>query len=227
VVSEITLVRPFAVAEAFENETVPKLASGSTRQFERLVPLAAHCAGASAIHSADEVSSALGVRVLVNVAPVVASASVRVTWLPATLTSALTVSPGEIVIGMATDAAGISSYQAEYLGVPATQSELVPICSSPFDEDEAPPRPTQKLESFVARAAQVTAGCTHVPFTSENVCPEAMYPDQLLLIWFALTRAIVVLAVLAAWATPAGLSAATAAAARNHFFIAPWKRRFV
>src|SRR5262249_43337620 len=155
---------------------------------------------ASAIHSADEVSRfVVSMTVFVNDWPVVASASVRVTWPPATLTSALIVSPGEIVSGIATEPAGISSYHAEYLGVPVTQSEFVPICSRPFDEDDAPPSPTQKLELFVARAAHVAVGCTHVPLTSVNDCPVAMYPDQLLLVWFAFTRSVV-LAVVAAWA---------------------------
>ena len=157
-VFEIAPVCPLAMAEALVNVTVPKLASGRTRQFEREVPLEAHCAGASAIHSADEVSSEVAVTVFVNVEPLVASARVRVTWVPATVTSAFIVSPGEIVIGMAIDGAGINSYQAAYFGVPETQSEFVPICSRPVEDDVAPPMPTQKLESFVARAAQVTAG---------------------------------------------------------------------
>ena len=83
------------------------------------------------------------------------------------------VSPGEMVIEIGTDGAGMSSYQAEYEGVPLTQSLFVPICSRPFD-DEAPPRPTQKLELLLVRGAQVTVGWTHVPLTSENDCPLAM-----------------------------------------------------
>ena len=76
---EMPLVWPFAVAEALVKATEPKPASGSTRQFCRVVPRVAHCAGASAIHSADEVSSEVAVRVFVKVEPVVASVSVSVT----------------------------------------------------------------------------------------------------------------------------------------------------
>ena len=53
--SEIVPVWPFPVAEDAEKRAVPKFASGSTLQRE---PRESHCAGASAIHSAEVRSGA-------------------------------------------------------------------------------------------------------------------------------------------------------------------------
>src|SRR5689334_2863407 len=75
--SEIVPTCPFAVVVEPLNCTVPKFASCSGRQ-----RLPKHCAGASAIHSADDVSRREGVRVVVNVWPVVTSSSASVAAVP-------------------------------------------------------------------------------------------------------------------------------------------------
>ena len=90
------------------NVTVPKLASGSGWQ----LPSCVHDDGASAIHSALEVSGLLICSVLLTEPPVVWSDSPIVTSVPLTLTSAEMWSPGRIVRPNLTGAEGTSSYQA-------------------------------------------------------------------------------------------------------------------
>ena len=133
------------VAEALENRTVPKSVRAST-----LVPPGVTAEGASATHSADEMSGEAMVRVLVNDLPVVSFVSRSVTDVPLTFTDAEMRSPAETASGTLTEAAGTSSYQAEYRTVPsAEQSASVPVCSSPLVDVESPPSPTQKADAVV------------------------------------------------------------------------------
>ena len=100
---------PPAVAEAFVNLTLPKSESVTVRQ----APSAEHSDGASATHSADEVSGAAMRLTFVTDLPVVTSVTCIVTFVPATVTVAVIVSPGSIVSGIVMLGAGTSSYQAE------------------------------------------------------------------------------------------------------------------
>ena len=106
--SEIGPVWPFAVAVAFVKSTVPKSDSGSGVQ----LPEPSHWDGASAIHSALEVSGLGDATVFENDCPVVSSFSENEVLEPLTLTLAVMWSPGWIVRLSWTGAAGTSSYQA-------------------------------------------------------------------------------------------------------------------
>ena len=99
---------PFAVAVAFEKSTVPKSDSGSGVQ----LPEPSHCDGASAIHSALEVSGLGDATVFVNDCPVVSSFSENEVFEPLTPTLAEMWSPGWIVRLSWTGAEGTSSYHA-------------------------------------------------------------------------------------------------------------------
>ena len=126
-VSEIVPAWPFAVADEPLNAAVPKSASGNGRH-----DLRPHRDGASAIHSADEMSSWSGLACVLKVAPVVTSVIASVTRPVLSETSAEIVSPADTCIVIGIDAAGSSSYQTEYTGRPLMQSDSVPICSSPL-----------------------------------------------------------------------------------------------
>ena len=72
-----------------------------------------HCAGASAIHSAEEISGEAIRSVRANAAPVVWSVISSVTRVPATCTWAATMSPGDTTNAFTfTAGAGTSSYHA-------------------------------------------------------------------------------------------------------------------
>ncbi len=101
-------VWPFAVAEAFVKSTAPKSDSGSGVQ----LPEPSHCDGASAIHSALEVSGPFACSVFVNDCPVVLSVSENAMFEPLTPTLAEMWSPGWIERLSWTGAAGTSSYHA-------------------------------------------------------------------------------------------------------------------
>src|SRR5262249_51608334 len=98
-----------AEADASVKATVRKSASGRgvhpTRQND----------GASAIHSAEETSMPLAVVCVVYALPVLRSWMATVMVVSCTLSWALMVSPGAIVMGSSIGLAGtgISSYQAE------------------------------------------------------------------------------------------------------------------
>src|SRR5580704_254883 len=87
--SEMGPVCPFAVAEAFVKSTVPKSDSGNGVQ----LPEPSHCDGASAIHSALEVSGLGDETVFENDCPVVLSVSENDVLFPLTLTLAVMWSP--------------------------------------------------------------------------------------------------------------------------------------
>jgi hypothetical protein len=125
---EIEPMRPFAVvARAALKLTVPKSVSGSVRH--ALSP--EHSDGASTIHSADRTSTDGTFSAFENEPRRVRSVSFNVTWWPATLTLALIVSPGLIVIRIRRLGSGTSSYQAPELDTPGrVQSSSVPIWSS-------------------------------------------------------------------------------------------------
>ncbi len=96
------------VAAALLKLTVPKSVSGRTA-----VPPGVSVEGASAIHSAEEMSGAAILSVLVKLLPVVAFFSDTVTAVPFTLTEAEMRSPAWILRGTFTEPARRSSYQAE------------------------------------------------------------------------------------------------------------------
>ena len=107
--SEIVPVWPLVeVAVALVKRTVPKSVSG-----RMVVPPGVTAEGASAIHSADDVSGELIRRVFAKLLPVVRLRSFTVTLVPLTLDRG-----GDVVAGVrpsgrpCTEAAGTSSYQA-------------------------------------------------------------------------------------------------------------------
>src|SRR5262249_46930622 len=106
--SEIVPVWPPAVADAAEKTTLPKFASGCVRHEARP---RVQSDGASAIHSAELVSTALAVTCLEAEVPCVTFWSAKSTVVPVTVTEALTVSPGETATDSGTEAAGSTSYQ--------------------------------------------------------------------------------------------------------------------
>jgi hypothetical protein len=72
--------------------------------------------------------------------------------LPATRTSAATVSPGRTSTGTSTAVAGLVSYHEEYeTTARSEQSTDVPICSSVRDRAVAPPSPTQTATELSGR----------------------------------------------------------------------------
>ena len=90
-----------------------ELDRAEVRQLERqAVVVPKHRDGASAIHSADDVSRTEGVDCVVNVWPFVSSVTVSVAVVPSTLTSAEIVSPGATSTGTRTDTSGSTSYHA-------------------------------------------------------------------------------------------------------------------
>jgi hypothetical protein len=101
-------VWPPAVALALLKPTEPKLASDRVWQ----LPDESQTDGASAIHSALEVSALGTSTVLVACWPVVWSLSVRVNVEPLTLTLAESLSPGWTAMPSLTWPAGTISYQA-------------------------------------------------------------------------------------------------------------------
>ena len=120
--SKPSVVRARAAVKSIE----PKLVSGSGSQ--KLVVV--HAEGASAIQSAELVSTDLAVICFENDSCSVWSVSRRVTRCPKTTTLALMRSPGLTVIRMLFIGEGTSSYHAEDVMVPeALQSSSVPICS--------------------------------------------------------------------------------------------------
>src|SRR4051794_23283752 len=164
--SEIGPVWPSAVAGASLNAIFPKSASGSVWQLSS-EPWQAE--GASAIHSADEVSGLSISSVLLKLLPVVLLVISIETWLPSTPTVVETVSPGLTSRSVVTGASGTSSYQVVYSGEPLLQSTSVPACSSAW-APVTPPMPTQKAAT-PAPLSQFASGCTHVPETLENCAP--------------------------------------------------------
>ncbi len=107
--SEMVPVWPAVeVAAARLKLTVPKSVSGRTA-----VPPGVRVEGASAIHSAEEMSGAAILSVFVKLLPVVAFFSETVTAVPFTLTDAEMRSPAWIFRATFTEPAGRSSYQAE------------------------------------------------------------------------------------------------------------------
>jgi hypothetical protein len=81
------------IAAAFVKVTLPKFASGTTRQR----PVEVQAEGASAIHSADVTSSgSVVVTVRVNRVPRVTSLRLMIVRCPFTTTAAVIVSPGAI-----------------------------------------------------------------------------------------------------------------------------------
>src|SRR5205085_9997850 len=111
---------------AWTKDRVPKSLSGSwTQLFARSQP-----DGASTIHSA-EVTSGEDIRfVALKLVPRVRSRSRSVTRVPFTSTVAAIVSPGRTLKWIVWDAAGTSSYQAEYEDRPEpVQSNSEPTCS--------------------------------------------------------------------------------------------------
>jgi hypothetical protein len=132
-----------------------------------------HIAGASAIHSAEPVSTAGALVLVANDAPVDRFPNSRFTVLPRRLSRADTSSPGRMASGISTGGAGKSWYQAEYHGVPpAVQPANVPSCSSARYVRSAPPRPTQKAAELSGRL-QTMRGWTQLPETAENARPPA------------------------------------------------------
>jgi hypothetical protein len=143
------------VADALVNFTVPKSVKGSWTQ--RLDVL--HAEGASATHSADEVSGADMSSVFVNFVLRVRFLICKVTEVPVTFTDALITLPGKTLNLIGTLAAGTSSYHIEYVALPvAVQSAEVPICSSACELSEKPPRPTQKAEYVERELVQLAVG---------------------------------------------------------------------
>ena len=98
------------VALAPLNCAVPKSASGSGVQLDRS-PL--HVEGASAIHSALEVSGSLIWKVLSNDPPVVVFDSDMVTLVPSTVTLPVMWSPACTAMSTFTGGEGTISYQAK------------------------------------------------------------------------------------------------------------------
>ena len=143
------------VANAFVNFTVPKSVKGSWMQR----PDAVHADGASATHSADEVSGVDMLSVFVNFVLRVRFLICTVTEVPVTFTEALITLPGKTLNLIGTLAAGTSSYHMEYVALPAAlQSAEVPICSSACELSEKPPRPTQKAEYVERELVQLAVG---------------------------------------------------------------------
>ena len=152
-------------------ETVPKSASDTGWQ----LPAAAspwQTDGASAIHSAEEVSGESIWSVRLKLLPVVRSVSAIDTWSPSTPTEAEMWSPGWTSRPTFTGAAGTSSYHALYSGDPLEQSTSVPVCSSALDSEVAPPMPTQNTAS-PRLESQLACGWTQLPETFENCAPVA------------------------------------------------------
>ena len=108
--------------------TVPKFVSGTTvqRRFE------VQSEGASAIHSAEPVSSCdPALRRLLNRVCLVRFFKLSTTWPAETTTAAVTRSRGRTVSSSLTGPAGTISNHAEYVTGPRVlQSASVPICSS-------------------------------------------------------------------------------------------------
>lgn len=128
-----------ALAHACVNVTRAKSASGNGVQSG-----VKHAAGASAIHSAEPVSTDEARSVVANDAPVDRFRSSTCTASPRRLRRADTRSPGSMTMGMSIGAARTSSYQAECDGnALLEQSADVPICSSALESRSAPPMPTQ------------------------------------------------------------------------------------
>jgi hypothetical protein len=143
------------VADAFVNFTVPKSVKGSCIQR----PDVSHADGASATHSADEVSGVDMRSVFVNFVLRVRFLICKVTEVPVTFTDALITLPGKTLNLIGTLAAGTSSYHMEYVALPvAVQSAEVPICSSACELSEKPPRPTQKAEYVERELVQLAVG---------------------------------------------------------------------
>src|SRR5690242_21506197 len=99
-------VWPPAVAVASVKETEPKSASGTVWQSPSADPWQVE--GASAIHSADEVSGLSISSVLVKLRPVVWLVSAIETWLPSTPTEVETLSPGDTGRSTVTGPSGTS-----------------------------------------------------------------------------------------------------------------------
>jgi len=137
------------------NVTVPKFVKGNWVQR----PDAVHADGASATHSAVEVSGFDMPSVFVNFVFRVRFLIWTVTELPLTFTDALITLPGKTLNLIGTLAAGTSSYHMEYVALPeAVQSAEVPICSSACETSEKPPRPTQKAEYVERELVQFAVG---------------------------------------------------------------------
>jgi hypothetical protein len=102
-------VWPPPVAVAFVKRTLPKSVSDTVRHAPEVV----HSDGASAIHSADDVSGVAIRRTFVTTVFRVTLRTCIVTVCPLTLTDAEIVSPGRTVSPIFTAAAGTSSYQAQ------------------------------------------------------------------------------------------------------------------
>ena len=101
---------PSALVVAHASEKATSLKSASVKAVQRLA--LEQSDGASAIHSAELVSTIFTVTVLANASCLVASASVRVTRLPATPTPAVRRSPASTVIRIFLLVEGTSSYPA-------------------------------------------------------------------------------------------------------------------
>src|SRR6201999_170356 len=164
-------VWPLPVAVEPVNDAVPKSASDTGWQLPAAAP-PWHTDGASAIHSADEVSGESIWRVLLKLLPVVWAVSAIATWSPFTPTEADMWSPGLTSRSTLTGAAGTSSYHALYSGEPPEQSTAVPVCSSALDSEVAPPMPTQNTASPPLES-QLAWGWTQLPETFENCAPVA------------------------------------------------------
>jgi hypothetical protein len=156
------------LARAPLNTTRAKSASGSGVQSP-----VKQVAGASAIHSAEAVSSDGANTVVANDAPVDRFRSSTFTTAWRSLRRADIRSPGLIAMGMSTGAAGTSWYQAECDGsARSEQSADVPTCSSARESCSAPPIPTQNAAELPGRL-QTIRGCVQLPLTSVNARPLA------------------------------------------------------
>ena len=163
-------------ALAWLKVTVPKSARGAIWQLE-----AVQSDGASAIHSAEPVSTRGAVSVRANAVPRVRSAIRRRTRCPLTVTLAEMRSPGRTVIRIVRDGAGTSSSQAIDRSRPlVVQSASVPICSSARELALSPPMPTQNAENVGTPGVHETFGWTQEPLTCRNDVParDTAYPAQ-------------------------------------------------
>lgn len=137
------------------NVTVPKSVKGNWVQR----PEALHPDGASATHSAVEVSGFDMLIVFVNFVFRVRFLIWTVTEVPLTFTDAPITLPGKTLNLIGTLAAGTSSYHMEYVALPeGVQSAEVPICSSACELSEKPPNPTQKAEYVERELVQFAVG---------------------------------------------------------------------
>jgi hypothetical protein len=107
--SRIVPACPVTVANACVKETVPKFASGNGVQS----PLESQDEGASAIHSADDKSGVAMRNFLMKFVRRVRFLIWSDTWVPLTLTDAVTTFPGKILYFTLTLGAGTSSYHIE------------------------------------------------------------------------------------------------------------------